>query len=87
MTTTTTLAPAEPTPATSAATDSPAASAPRGHIGRIVTLTMLGGALAATAAVIGPFAGKEEHVITGTVLAVFAGSWALLARLSSRRTD
>ena len=69
MTTTTPLAPAEPTPATSAATANQAGSAPRGHIGRIVTLTILGGALAAVAAVTGPFAGAEEHVITGAVLA------------------
>ena len=87
MTTTTPLAPAEPTPATSAATANQAGSAPRGHIGRIVTLTILGGALAAVAAVTGPFAGAEEHVITGSVLAVFAASWALLAVLSSRWTD
>ena len=69
MTATTPLAPAEPTPATSSATDSPA-GAPRGHIGRIVTLTIVGGALAALLAVAGPFAGAEEHVITGSVLAV-----------------
>ena len=86
MTTTTPLAPAEPTPATSAATNTQA-SAPRGHIGRIVTLTIVGGALTAVAAVTGPFAGREEHVITGVVLAVFAASWALLAALSSRWTD
>jgi pimeloyl-ACP methyl ester carboxylesterase len=87
MTTTTTpVAPPELTPAGSAAITQ-AASAPQGHIGRIVTLTMLGGALAALLAVAGPFAGAEEHVITGAVLAVFAASWALLARLSARRTD
>jgi len=87
MTTTTTLAPAEPTPATSAPTADQAACAPRGHIGRILTLTILGGAVAALAAVIGPFAGAEEHVITGTVLAAFAASWTLLATLTSRWTD
>ena len=80
------LAPAEPTPATSAATNTQA-TAPRGHLGRIVTLTIGGGALAAVAAVAGPFSGAEEHVITGVVLAVFAASWALLAALSSRWTD
>lgn len=42
MTTTTTLAPAESTPATSAATKTQA-GAPQGHIGRIVTLTIVGG--------------------------------------------
>jgi pimeloyl-ACP methyl ester carboxylesterase len=60
---------------------------PRGHIGRIVTLTIVGGAVASLAAVIGPFAGAEEHVVTGTVLAGFAASWALLAALTSRWTD
>jgi len=84
--TATPLAPADPTPATSADTDIEA-SAPRGHIGRIVTLTIVGGAVAALLAVVGPFAGAEEHVVTGSVLAVFATSWALLAHLSSRRTD
>jgi Serine aminopeptidase, S33 len=87
MTTTTPLAPAEPTPATRAATADQTGSAPRGHIGRIVTLTVLGGALTAVAAVTGPLAGREEHVITGVVLAVFTVSWALVAFLSSRWTD
>ncbi|MGK2947400.1 MAG: alpha/beta fold hydrolase [Acidimicrobiales bacterium] len=86
MTTTATLAQSEPTTSTSTASNAQA-SAPRGHIGRIVTTTILGGAIAATIAVIGPLAGAEEHVITGTVLAVFATAWALLARLSLRWTD
>jgi pimeloyl-ACP methyl ester carboxylesterase len=87
MTATTTLAPAEPTPATSAPTADQAACAPRGNLGRIVTLTVLGGAVVALAAVVGPVAGAEEHVITGTVLAAFAASWALLAGLTARWTD
>ncbi|MGH9084217.1 MAG: alpha/beta fold hydrolase [Acidimicrobiales bacterium] len=86
MTSTTLLAPAEPTPATSAASHTDA-SAPRGHIGRIVTSTIGGGAAAAALAVTGPFAGAQEHVISGAVLAVFAAAWALLAWLSSRWTD
>jgi pimeloyl-ACP methyl ester carboxylesterase len=87
MTATTTLGPAEPTPATSAPIVDQAACAPRGHVGRIVTLTIVGGAVAALAAVVGPFAGAEEHVITGCVLAAFAASWTLLATLTARWTD
>ena len=33
---------------------------------------------------LGPVAGAQEHVITGTVLLAFASSWALLATLSMR---
>lgn len=84
--TTTVLAPATPVPATSAGPKTQV-GAPRGHIGRIVTATIAGGLLTATVAVMGPFAGAEEHVITGTVLAVFAASWALLGSLSARWTD
>lgn len=58
-----------------------------GHVGRIVTLTIFGGFVGAVAAVIGPFAGAEEHVITGSVLATFACSWWLLAFLTTRWTD
>lgn len=59
----------------------------RGHIGRIVTLTITGGLVAAVAAIAGPFAGAQEHVITGAVLLAFAASWALLALLTTRLTD
>lgn len=59
----------------------------RGHIGRIVSLTILSGIGLAIFAVVGPMAGAEEHVITGTVLLSFASSWAALAHLSRRRTD
>ena len=59
----------------------------RGHIGRIVTFTMISGIALAVVVIAGPFAGAEEHVITGTVLLSFAASWALLAHLSRRRTD
>jgi hypothetical protein len=37
--------------------------------------------------VMGPLAGAQEHVITGTVLLAFASGWALLAGLSIRWTD
>lgn len=59
----------------------------RGHLGAVVTLTMLGGLVAAVIAVIGPLAGAEEHVIAGAVLSMFATSWALLAVLTTRWTD
>jgi pimeloyl-ACP methyl ester carboxylesterase len=60
---------------------------PRGRIGRVVTFTILSGIAVAVVGIIGPFAGAEEHVITGVVLLSFAASWALLAHLSRRRTD
>ena len=64
-------------------TDSPT----RGHVGRIVTLAIVGGLVGAVVVVIGPFAGAEEQVITGSVLATFACSWWLLAFLTDRLTD
>jgi len=39
------------------------------------------------ALVVGPVAGAQEHVITGTILLTFAASWALLATLSILWTD
>jgi pimeloyl-ACP methyl ester carboxylesterase len=59
----------------------------RGHIGRIVAGTLVGGLLAAVVLVVGPVAGAPEHVITGSVLLVFAVAWAMLAVLSERWTD
>jgi alpha/beta hydrolase fold len=53
------------------------------HIGRIVTVSLVGGLVAAPALVVDPVAGAQEHVITGTVLLTFAASWALLAMLST----
>jgi len=64
-----------------------AAPTSRGHVGRIVVGTMVGGLMATVVAVLGPFAGAQEHVITGSMLVVFAVSWALLATLTSRHTD
>ena len=43
--------------------------------------------LLALALVLGPSAGAQEHVITGTVLLTFAASWALLATLSMLWTE
>lgn len=52
----------------------------------VVTLTVAAGLAAATLCVFGPFAGAEEHVITGSILASFAASWALLAFATERWT-
>jgi pimeloyl-ACP methyl ester carboxylesterase len=57
------------------------------HIGRIVTGCLVGGLVVALALVLGPFAGAQEHVITGTILLAFAASWALLGTLSMLRTE
>ncbi len=59
----------------------------RGHIGRIVAGSLIGGFVGAVALVVGPFAGAQEHVITGSVLLVFAAAWGALAVLSQRWTD
>ena len=56
------------------------------RIGRIVTGSLTAGIVVALALVVGPLAGAQEHVITGTVLLAFASSWALLATLSILRT-
>jgi pimeloyl-ACP methyl ester carboxylesterase len=53
------------------------------HIGRIVSVSLVGGLVVALALLLGPVAGAQEHVITGTVLLTFAASWALLAMLST----
>jgi len=55
-------------------------------IGRIVVGCLAGGLVLALVLVLGPVAGAQEHVITGTVLLTFAASWALLAMLSTRWT-
>jgi pimeloyl-ACP methyl ester carboxylesterase len=59
----------------------------RGHIGRVVAGTIIGGVVGAVVVVVGPFAGAQEHVLTGSVLLVFAVAWASLAVLSERWTD
>src|SRR3954470_2728947 len=57
-------------------------------IGRIVVGCLTAGVLVALALVtVGPVAGAQEHLITGTVLLAFAASWALLATLSILWTD
>ncbi len=62
-------------------------SAARGHIGRIVAGSLIGGLVVAIFAVTVPFAGAPEHVITGSVLLIFAASWFALATLSQRWTN
>jgi pimeloyl-ACP methyl ester carboxylesterase len=54
------------------------------HIGRMVTGCLVGGVVVALALVLGPIAGAQEHVITGTILLTCAASWALLGTLSLR---
>src|SRR5687767_5710198 len=57
------------------------------HIGLIVTGCLIGGLVAALVLVVGPVAGAQEHVITGTALLTFSANWALLATLSMLRTE
>jgi pimeloyl-ACP methyl ester carboxylesterase len=58
------------------------------HIGRIVIGCLTAGLVVAPVLVlVGPIAGAQEHVITGTVLLTFAASWALLATLSTLWTE
>ena len=59
----------------------------RGHIGRIVAGSLIGGLVAAVFLVAVPFAGRTEAVITGSVLLTFAAAWFALAMLSQRWTD
>jgi len=59
----------------------------RGHIGRIVAGSLIGGFVGALFFVAIPFAGAPEHVIAGSALVVFALAWGALAFLSERWTD
>jgi len=60
----------------------------RHSIGPIVVGCLTAGIVVSLALVaVGPVAGTQEHVITGTVLLTFAASWALLATLSILWTD
>jgi len=61
---------------------------PRTHnIGRIVAGSLVVGLLTAIILVAIPFAGAPENVISGAVLVAFGLGWALLAILSTVRTD
>lgn len=53
------------------------------RIGRIVVGCLAAGLVVAPVLVVGPLAGAEEHVVTGTVLLTFAASWGLLAVLAA----
>jgi pimeloyl-ACP methyl ester carboxylesterase len=57
------------------------------NISLIVSGCLIGGLVAALTLVVGPVAGAQEHVITGTVLLTFSASWALLATLSMLWTE
>jgi pimeloyl-ACP methyl ester carboxylesterase len=57
------------------------------QIGRIVVGCLTAGFVVALGLILGPLAGAQEHVITGTVLVAFASSWALLGTLSTLWTD
>ena len=74
-----------PTPDTGTANDE--RSGLKGHVGRIVVGSMAAGLLGAIAVVAGPLAGAREHLVTGSVLLVFAAVWAAMAFLTDRRTD
>src|SRR3954470_11402342 len=64
------------------------ASAPaRGHVGRIVAGSLIGGFAVAVFLVAGPLAGRGEAVVTGAVLMAFGAAWFMLALLSQRWTD
>jgi len=59
----------------------------KGHIGRIVAGSVMGGLGAAVVLVTVPLAGEVEHLVTGSVLLTFAAAWTALAVLSQRWTD
>jgi pimeloyl-ACP methyl ester carboxylesterase len=54
---------------------------------RIIAGSLAAGITAAAALVTGPFAGAEEHVITGVTLLALAAGWALIAIHSMRCSD
>jgi pimeloyl-ACP methyl ester carboxylesterase len=54
------------------------------QIGPIVGGCIVVGFIAAVVLVLGPFAGAEEHIITGVALLALAFGWALLLLLSAR---
>jgi hypothetical protein len=60
---------------------------PRGHIGRVVALSLAVGLFAAVLLAFAPFISPEEDDVTGAVLCGFALGWATLTVLSTRFTD
>jgi pimeloyl-ACP methyl ester carboxylesterase len=59
----------------------------KGHLGLIVVASMVGGLSLALVLTLFVFGGATEPVISGVALLAFALGWAMLAWLSSRRTD
>jgi hypothetical protein len=59
----------------------------KGHIGLIVTGSVITGLIAALVLAVVVFGGAAEPVITGVVLVAFGLGWVMLALLSSRRTS
>jgi pimeloyl-ACP methyl ester carboxylesterase len=59
----------------------------RGPLVGIVIASLVTGAVAAAALVLGLFPGAPEHVTTGVALFGFATGWAMLAFLSARMTS
>jgi pimeloyl-ACP methyl ester carboxylesterase len=57
------------------------------RVGPIVAGSLVAGLSAALALTLGLFPGGEETLVSGVVLLAFAGSWALLALLSTRWSD
>jgi pimeloyl-ACP methyl ester carboxylesterase len=60
---------------------------PRGHIGRVVALSLAVGVFAAVLLAFAPFISPDEDDVTGAVLCGFAVGWATLTVLSTRFTD
>lgn len=52
--------------------------APRGHIGRVVAISLVVGLIAALLLAAAPFISPEEDDVTGAVLCGFALGWASL---------
>src|SRR5256885_431881 len=59
----------------------------KGRIGLIVAGSIATGAVGALVLDVVVFAGAKEDVITGATFLAFAAGWAMLALLSTRRTD
>jgi pimeloyl-ACP methyl ester carboxylesterase len=57
-----------------------------GPIARVVSVSLFTGQVAALVLTVVVFAGAGESTILGSALLAFAAGWALLARLSARRT-
>ena len=58
-----------------------------GHIGRIVVASIATGLVVALTLVLFVIPAASEPVVTGTTMLAFALGWAMLATLSTRRTD